>query len=367
MKNGKRLVSLFLAVMLILCALPFPEAAAANGSQTPTVGSIITLGRYEQNGSKADGPEAIEWLVLAKENGKLLVISRFILERIAYDAPVNDSPDPPAWDDSAVCLWLNNVFINDAFSASERNSIITVTVPNEVRTTRSRLFLLSTREAGAYFRSDAARRSIATTAIYSNNDWGASRAWEFDEYDQLSEEYRDAWLLRPDGDFSECSPYVDRNGEVLEAYGNGLMECINGVRPAMWIEQGAAASGSSRSSTAAPGQTRPYDYQTLKNNVKAFDSSIEMPKQNEMLDDPVTRYVRGSNPNSKSGGMYLCRKPSKSAIDLLSPHSPVTVIAVRGSLAKSTGHAFVETSDGRFGWVAFRATKGLGLTASNDF
>ena len=87
----------------------------------------------------------------------------------------------------------------------------------------------------------------------------------------------------------------------------------------------------------------------------------------EMLDETVIRYVRGSFPNSPSGGMYLCRHPGKDSITVLKPRTPVTVHAVRGSLSACTGHAFVETNTGQFGWVAFQAAKGPGLTESLDF
>ena len=116
--------------------------------------------------------------------------------------------------------------------------------------------------------------------------------------------------------------------------------------------------------TPAPVQN---SYQSLVDRSRAYDPNVEVPTAAEMLDQPVTRYVHGSYPNSPSGGMYLCRSPGKDGITVLKPHTPVTVHAVRGSLANSTGYAFVETNDGRYGWVAFRATRGMGLVESNDF
>ena len=88
-----------------------------------------------------------------------------------------------------------------------------------------------------------------------------------------------------------------------------------------------------------------------------------------MLDQTVIRYVEGSFPKSKSGGMYLCKSPGAEQIALLKPHTPVTVHAVRGSLSESTGYAFVETGTGQFGWVAFQSTRGtgIGLAETNDF
>lgn len=110
-------------------------------------------------------------------------------------------------------------------------------------------------------------------------------------------------------------------------------------------------------------------YQELLDKCLLFDSSLELPFEAEMLDQTVIRYVEGSFPKSKSGGMYLCKSPGGEQIALLKPHTPVTVHAVRGSLSESTGYAFVETGTGQFGWVAFQSTRGtgIGLAETNDF
>lgn len=120
------------------------------------------------------------------------------------------------------------------------------------------------------------------------------------------------------------------------------------------------------STTPTPTPKEP-DYEELKKQALAYDSKIEVPTKNEMLYDTVVLYVRGSYPNSKSGGMYLNRSPGSDAIVLLKPHTPVTVHAVRGDLASKSGYAFVETGAGQYGWVAFRAKIGLGLCDTNDF
>ena len=204
-----------------------------NSLSSARVGSVITFGRYEQNGDYGDGDEDIEWIVLAKENGRILVISRYILERIVYDS--QGGYYSPAWDDSAVCPWLNEEFLYSAFTASERSRIDTVTVTNDVRDVHNKVFLLSAPEAWEYFSSDYQRRSTCTPLIYENDSWFPFRTWEEEEYDELTDSGRNAWLLRAEGYFSDCAAYVDETGEICEAYGNGLGEYINGVRPAMWI------------------------------------------------------------------------------------------------------------------------------------
>lgn len=45
--------------------------------ETISVGSYITFGSYEQDDDITNGKEPIEWLVLAKKNNRMLVISRY--------------------------------------------------------------------------------------------------------------------------------------------------------------------------------------------------------------------------------------------------------------------------------------------------
>ena len=146
-----------------------------------SVGDIITLGQYEQNGNLADGEEPIEWIVLEKDAGCVLVISRYILERIVYDSMSWDYS--PAWDDSAVCLWLNDAFYQDAFSTSEKNLILTVITHNTVQDSQDKLFLLSKGEAKLLFATDSARRAQPTRHIASNNDWMTWSEWQEEAYE----------------------------------------------------------------------------------------------------------------------------------------------------------------------------------------
>lgn len=62
------------------------------------VGSIIVFGTYEKDNDKTNGGEDIEWRVLAKENGRLLVISRFVIDGRAFH---NDSQNV-SWETSSL-------------------------------------------------------------------------------------------------------------------------------------------------------------------------------------------------------------------------------------------------------------------------
>ena len=56
------------------------------------VGDVFTFGRFEQDGRTGNGAEPIEWIVLDKQNGKILVISKRGLEWI-LEVTVKDGGD----------------------------------------------------------------------------------------------------------------------------------------------------------------------------------------------------------------------------------------------------------------------------------
>ena len=48
-------------------------------------GDYFTFGAYEQDNNLANGPEPIEWIVLAKEEKKILIISRYGIDACPYN------------------------------------------------------------------------------------------------------------------------------------------------------------------------------------------------------------------------------------------------------------------------------------------
>lgn len=53
-----------------------------NKIKTANVGDIIVFGTYEQDNNISNGKENIKWLVLAKENNRVLVISDKALDSV---------------------------------------------------------------------------------------------------------------------------------------------------------------------------------------------------------------------------------------------------------------------------------------------
>ena len=200
--------------------------------KNPKVGDIVYFGAYEQDNNTSNGKELIEWLVLAKEKNRILVISDKALDFQTY----NSSITSVTWETCTLRKWLNTDFVNDAFSDGEKAMIPTVTVSADKNpqydtdpgnATKDKVFLLSIVEAEKYFTSDEARECVPTEYAISNG------ACTSDSYTKGGKATCWWWLRSPGYDqYDAAGVHVD--GDVHEL---GL--CVSGggdaVRPAMWI------------------------------------------------------------------------------------------------------------------------------------
>ncbi len=198
-----------------------------NKVKSVNVGDTYRFGSYEQDNNKSNGQEDIEWLGLAKEGTKILVISKEALDC----KPYNTSYTGVTWETCTLRKWLNNDFINAAFSAEEKAMIPTVTVSadknpyystNLGNATQDQVFLLSITEVNKYFSSDSARQCKPTDYAVANG------AWESDSGNCW-------WWLRSPGYYQYYAAYVDIDGTVDEI-GYGVRYGDRAVRPALWID-----------------------------------------------------------------------------------------------------------------------------------
>lgn len=101
----------------------------------------------------------IEWLVLARDGNKALLISRYWLDA----QPYNTDHTSVTWETCTLRTWLNVTFYNKAFSSDEQAAILTTSVDNGKNqgyskwstsggnNTEDKVFLLSYAEANKYF------------------------------------------------------------------------------------------------------------------------------------------------------------------------------------------------------------------------
>ena len=197
------------------------------------IGDIISFGAYEQDNNTSNGKEDIEWLVLDKQGSKLLLLSEYALDF----QPYNTNHTNITWEKCTLRTWLNDDFLQAAFSDSEQKMIPTVTVSADKNPsystspgndTRDKVFLLSITEVNKYFSSNEARKCAPTA--YAK----AQGAYTNDSYKTADGEATCWWWLRSPGFFQTIAESVDAVGSVSN-YGDIVGDGSNAVRPALWI------------------------------------------------------------------------------------------------------------------------------------
>ena len=76
----------------------------------------LKFGHYEQDNDTSNGPEEIEWRVLAAEGSRVLVISEYALDVKKYNA----GSVGITWENCTLREWLNGEFFQTAFNSGEQ-------------------------------------------------------------------------------------------------------------------------------------------------------------------------------------------------------------------------------------------------------
>lgn len=117
----KKLLS-FLLILLLCVGMLF---SFVSGEQEEAE-HFVVLGSYEQDGNTENGPEPIEWIVLAQEDGRALLLSRYALDVV----PFSDFSSGLTWEKCTLRAWLNGTFLNAAFTEADRGFLLSTSVPN---------------------------------------------------------------------------------------------------------------------------------------------------------------------------------------------------------------------------------------------
>ena len=191
------------------------EDYKAAAIRSAAVGDYVLFGAYEQDNDEADGKEDVEWLVLAREENRILVISRYVLDFKQYSASVSEV----SWETCSLRTWLNSVFLNDAFSEEEQLRICDVI---------GKVFLLSQPDVYKYLDSEEARRCAPTAYAIAQGVITSSR-YKADGRDTCG-----WWLRTPySSNFNAAVITIDGAVSTLDV---DLWLAYYGVRPALWID-----------------------------------------------------------------------------------------------------------------------------------
>lgn len=201
----------------------------------------MTFGNYAQGSNGEVQP--IEWLVLDRSGSRILLISRYGLASSYYGSDYK-------WSSSEIRTWLNDTFLNTAFTGAEQAKILETTVDNGdsqnysgypvggSANTVDRIFLLSYAEARKYFGieneyidgvGENADARVAPSAYTIAQGLSVLSS----EYPTREGEASGKWWLRSPGAKSNCAIYIATKGVFGYNYTNTWK---NLVRPAMWID-----------------------------------------------------------------------------------------------------------------------------------
>ena len=191
-------------------------------------GSTIILGNYEQDNNPSNGEEDIEWNVLARVGDKALLLSKYALDVQPYNKKLEDI----TWEECSLREWLNNDFLNTAFTDNEKAAIEMTVVDNSQvqgnshyissgNNTQDKIFLLSYREAiEEYFSDDESRICTCTAYARSKQSW-------------TNDEGNGSWWLRSSGSKLDLAVTIDLDGSYYEHYVTFYDDTC--IRPALWV------------------------------------------------------------------------------------------------------------------------------------
>lgn len=191
------------------------------------IGDIVPFGSYEQDNDFGNGKEPIEWVVLDIIKGRALLLCCYGIDCLPY----HNSDSNVTWEVCSLRNWLNDSFLNSAFSTNEQKLILSTHVSGSENTnygteagndTKDRLFLLSMYQVEYY--SDYWDLTCVPTSYAvergaflnktTNGGW---------------------WWLRTPGDSENTAASVNSDGSV-DSNGSAVNGLKGMVRPVMWVD-----------------------------------------------------------------------------------------------------------------------------------
>ncbi|MBO6132960.1 MAG: hypothetical protein J6P05_01315 [Lachnospiraceae bacterium] len=221
----------------LVCTTAFSMNAFA-AQKKSSASSTMLFGRFEQDGNPANGAEPIEWIVVANDGTKAMLMSKNILECLPY---LHDYANVP-WESSDLRSWMNGTFYASAFNDAEKAMILDTNNSNPDSSaffgvglpggnpTTDKVFALSVYEAQQLF-------GAAPEAV---QDWNEKMQAKPTAYATMRgcwthpRSGRGFWWLRSAGtSYGNWVATVQDHGGVIAHVGNRAGE---GARPVMWVK-----------------------------------------------------------------------------------------------------------------------------------
>ena len=244
----KKIISMLICLSVCLSLIGCNQNSASKNEvkfsekiKALQINDMLEFGNFEQDGDETNGKEPVNWIVLDKQQNKILVISEKVLDLRKYNS---EEIKNTTWEVSTLREWLNSEFLDACFTKDEQIKIPSTFITGETsdkktshNPTYDKVFILSLLEAEQYFTSDDVKISALTQYAESKKS-----DYYFSASDDVGYYLR---TLRVD------SPYVAFSVNSKGKFGttvtrtsfsvtyNTVMHNVElgyGVRPAIWIE-----------------------------------------------------------------------------------------------------------------------------------
>ena len=173
---------------------------------------------------------SLEWIVVSEEENRVLLLSRYAIASLQFEEGHHENPVSLNWQDCSLRQWLNNAFLNAAFSSEDQQFILTSEIDSydvdwisrrTDYTTYDKIFLLNREE---FLLLDNADRKAKLIGEEKSTDW---------------------WLRN--GAYDNYINYVKSDGTLYSYSSRELKEKTaggwSGVRPAMWVQKSVLTTG----------------------------------------------------------------------------------------------------------------------------
>lgn len=189
--------------------------------------NVVEFGKYDMEIGRSG---AIEWLVADRNNDAYLLVSRYVLDCKNY----NNSDKEVTWDNASLNEWLNNYFLNGAFSSDE------IAYMNYVQEFaldgKGKVTLLNIAACDKYFgREDVDKRNYKLAA--KATAWAKSN-WE-ETVDAKNSDYYDSgsFFLTDNGTTDRKAAWVGQYGHIYREGQAVKLEHGDGVRPVIVVKK----------------------------------------------------------------------------------------------------------------------------------
>ena len=202
----KRITAALLLISILISSILYCGCSSSRPAPVIDVSGPVFMGNY--------GGQDIEWIVLDVQDGKALLLSKYVIDARAF----NNANKKTSWKKCSLRSWLNGSFYNYAFSSAEKNIIQKTELADQDKVT-DKIFLLSELEVHHLIAYEG-EALLAYPTRYAK-DQGVEL-----EIDNTAE-----WLIR---DMGYRDDYCLAIGELRSRDVNVSWDYC-GIRPAMWV------------------------------------------------------------------------------------------------------------------------------------